>query len=87
MVKQKTVKTAKVFPLESFAIYGNICTHIHTYVDVLNQHVDSIIMSHLFCVDLNLWTMRFKAKHQYFKSLASRMGNFINITYSLAVWQ
>ena len=40
MIKQKTVKTVKVFPLESFAIYGNICTHIHTYVDVLNQHVD-----------------------------------------------
>ena len=40
MVKQKTVKTAKVFPLESFAVYGNICTHIYTYVDVLNQHVN-----------------------------------------------
>ena len=33
------------------------------------------------------WTMRFEAKHQYFKSLACRMGNFINITYSLAVRQ
>ena len=31
--------------------------------------------------------MRFEAKHQYFKSLASRMGNFINITYSLALRQ
>ena len=30
--------------------------------------------------------MKFEAKHQYFKSLASRMGNF-NITYSLAVRQ
>ena len=33
------------------------------------------------------WAMRFEAKHQYFKSLACRMGNFINITYSLAVRQ
>ena len=31
------------------------------------------------------WTMRFEAKHQYFKQLASRMGNFINVTWSLAV--
>ena len=31
--------------------------------------------------------MRFEAKHQYFKSLTSRMGNFINITYSLALRQ
>jgi len=31
--------------------------------------------------------MRYEAKHQYFKSLATHMGNFINITYSLAMRQ
>lgn len=31
------------------------------------------------------WTMRFEAKHNYFKKLASRLGNFININYSLAM--
>ena len=33
------------------------------------------------------WTMCFETKHQYFKSLASCIGNFINITYSLALRQ
>ena len=28
--------------------------------------------------------MRFEAKHSYFKQLAHAMGNFVNITYSLA---
>ena len=28
--------------------------------------------------------MRFEAKHSYFKQLAHSMGNFVNITYSLA---
>ena len=31
------------------------------------------------------WTMRFEAKHRYFKKLATTMGNYINIPYSLAV--
>ena len=31
--------------------------------------------------------MRFEAKHQYLKSLASQMGNFVNICYSLALRQ
>ena len=30
------------------------------------------------------WTMRFEAKHSYFKQLARSMGNFINLPYSLA---
>ena len=29
--------------------------------------------------------MRYEAKHQYFKHLASTMGNYINICYSLAM--
>jgi len=29
------------------------------------------------------WTMRFEAKHSYFKQLAHSMGNFVNICYSL----
>ena len=29
--------------------------------------------------------MRFEAKHSYFKKLAHSMGNFVNITYSLAM--
>ena len=31
------------------------------------------------------WTMRFEAKHSYFKQLAQSMGNFVNIVYSLAM--
>ena len=36
---------------------------------------------------MRFWTMRFEAKHQYFKALATRMGNYINVTYSLALRQ
>ena len=31
------------------------------------------------------WTMRYEAKHSYFKRIAQSMGNFINISYSLAM--
>lgn len=31
------------------------------------------------------WTMRYEAKHAYFKSLSQSMGNFINVPYSLAL--
>ena len=31
------------------------------------------------------WTMRFEAKHSYFKRLSESMGNFINLPYSLSV--
>ena len=31
------------------------------------------------------WTMRYEAKHAYFKGLAQSMGNFINLPYSLAM--
>ena len=34
---------------------------------------------------INHWTTRFEAKHKYFKHLAAIMGNFTNITYSLAL--
>ena len=30
------------------------------------------------------WTLRFEAKHQYFKYLATSMGNYINVSQSLA---
>ena len=31
------------------------------------------------------WCMRYEAKHRYFKQLASILGNFTNVAYSLAV--
>ena len=31
------------------------------------------------------WTMRYEAKHAYFKTLAQSMGNFINVPFSLAM--
>ena len=31
------------------------------------------------------WTMRFEAKHSYFKCLSESMGNFINLPYSLSI--
>ncbi len=37
------------------------------------------------------WTMRFEAKHNYFKKLAQNVGNFINVSWTLALrhqlWQ
>ena len=30
------------------------------------------------------WTMRYEAKHSYFKRLTQSMNNFINLPYSLA---
>jgi hypothetical protein len=30
------------------------------------------------------WSMRFEAKHNYFKKLVDRINNFKNIDYSLA---
>ncbi len=31
------------------------------------------------------WTMRYEAKHSYFKSLTHTLGNYVNIPYSLAM--
>ena len=31
------------------------------------------------------WTMRFEAKNKYFKGLAVRLGNFINIPHTLSM--
>ena len=31
------------------------------------------------------WTMRYEAKHRYFKILANNIGNFINAPYTLAM--
>lgn len=31
------------------------------------------------------WTMRFEAKHSYFKKLTQNIGNFINLPYTLAL--
>ena len=33
---------------------------------------------------VRLWTMRYEAKHKYFKSLVSSVKNFINLPYTLA---
>ena len=37
------------------------------------------------------WTMRYEAKHNYFKSLARSIGNYINIAWTVALrhqqWQ
>ena len=41
-----------------------------------------IYMSRRFGPLVRLWTMRFEARH---KRLASQLGNFINISYTLAV--
>ena len=30
------------------------------------------------------WTMRYEAKHNYFKKLSQRLGNFINLPWSLS---
>lgn len=33
----------------------------------------------------DMWCMRFEGKHQYFKTVAKAVGNFINIAYTLAM--
>ena len=50
-------------------------TYIHIYIYTYNR-IGPLVRQ---------WTMRFEAKHQYLKSLATRMGNYINVCYSLAV--
>lgn len=63
----------------------------------IDSEVDSLMDNEVFLVNLLLsasifrfgplvrqWTMRFEARHKYFKQLASKLGNFINITYTLA---
>ena len=32
----------------------------------------------------HLWCMRFEAKHQYFKSIIASLGNYINVTNTMA---
>ena len=34
---------------------------------------------------VHFWTMRFEAKHKYFKRLTAAVGNFINLPYTLAM--
>jgi hypothetical protein len=44
-----------------------------------------LVSRHRFGPLVRLWTMRFEARHSYFKRLASQLGNFINISYTLAL--
>ena len=67
-----------------YIVYNNyiyICTYIYVRIYTVYVRIYSVgpLVRH--------WTMRFEAKHQYIKTLASRMGNYINICYSLAVRQ
>ena len=57
-----------------------LCLTISTYVsyNVLLNRMGPLVRH---------WTVRFEAKHQYLESLTSRMGNFVNICFSLAVRQ
>ena len=83
---------ASIIPKMHFLIHvprlleRQVIIYVHTFIP-LNPHVDESFILCRFGPLVRFWTMRFEAKHQYFKSLASRMGNFINITYSLAVRQ
>lgn len=44
-----------------------------------------MLYDHRFGPLVHQWTMRYEAKHKYFKTLASSIGNFINIPYTLAM--
>ena len=83
---------ASIIPKMHFLIHvprlleRQVIIYVHTFIP-LNPHVDESFILCRFGPLVRFWTMRFEAKHQYFKSLASRMGNFINITYSLALRQ
>lgn len=60
---------------------------VYTYLLVLYiwQTHDCICSYFSFGPPINHWTMRFEAKHKYFKHLANVIGNFTNVCYSLAL--
>ena len=54
----------------------------------INHRVPSVkvlFISSRFGPLVRHWTMRFEAKHSYFKQLAQAVGYFINLPYSLAM--
>lgn len=53
-----------------------------------HHHITIILPSlynHRYGPLVHHWTMRYEAKHVYFKGFAQSMGNFINLPYSLAM--
>lgn len=45
----------------------------------------AIIVIHRFGPLSRHWTMRYEARHSYFKKLAQNIGNFINLPWTLAM--
>ena len=66
-----------IFNSEYIPIYGSLlgCEMTLNIHFVLNRY--GPLIDH--------WTMRFEAKHRYFKQLANVLGNFTNICYSLSL--
>ena len=62
----------------------------YTSLDAQVQFVCSLIISLLLYMRrlgplVRFWTMRYEAKHAYFKSLVQSIENFINLPYTLAM--
>lgn len=59
--------------------------YMHTHTQMCYMYI------HRFGPLVRHWTMRYEAKHSYFKKLAQNVGNFINIPWTLAMrhqlWQ
>ena len=51
----------------------------------INVVVHTIYLAQVPGPLVRLWMMRFEGRHSYFKRLATQMGNFINISYSLSM--
>ena len=75
-------------------VYTLYCTCIHVCVLLMYIHV--LLMCSVYKIVhasfltsygplVHHWTMRYEAKHYYFKRIAQSMGNYINLPYSLAI--
>ena len=66
-----------------------VCLYISLMVPVLLYQPDDPCFpfpsTHSYGPLVHHWTMRFEAKHGYFKRLAQSLGNFINLPHSLAM--
>lgn len=93
MIETNLQEFTALYPHASVIPKMHFILHIARYIE---RYV-TVIMSVLFCVQrymvcypysvgpmLRHYTMRFEAKHQYFKRLATSMGNYINLAHSLS---
>ena len=68
--------------------YSYAKAHMPVRQTVMSSYVGYVMIFHPICRFgplIHHWTMRFEAKHKYFKQLANTIGNFINLSYTLSM--